>query len=87
MCRILVIYLFFFTLRCCYFYIISQNITVTDLNMLYLLQVSILNCSANLHGMKYVSIHKTGVKLDKKISLKGVGSLKNKLSVREQTQC
>lgn len=67
-------YLFiYFTLHCCYFYIISQNITVTDLNMLYLLQVTILNCSANLHGMKYVSIHKTGVKLDKKISLKGVG--------------
>lgn len=37
---------FFFTLQCCYFYIISQNITATDLNMLYLLQAPILNCSA-----------------------------------------
>lgn len=39
--------------------------------MLYLLQVPILNCSANLHVIKYVSIHKTGIKLYKTICLKG----------------
>lgn len=39
--------------------------------MLYLLQLPKLNCSANLHVIKYVSIHKPGIKLYKTICLKG----------------